>query len=159
MANLIKINKQLLYSLSGVIFIIVFVYGVLGTYIINKENNSKYLEIINEVHSLHRLDGNFINMKNNFSTYGYFTWLATRVDLERSNKEWEADAKGLLIKNGWKPHPNDVNSLCKNGIKTTFETIPYQGKDYEIVTMLYDTVTKSKEECNYPHNEFLNWLR
>lgn len=129
-----------------------------GFHLVENEWNDKYIEITQEIKTLKTLDGKFKFIDDKLE-FHKFAWLATRVDLDRPHQEWEADAKKLLIKNGWKPHPSAGNSLCKNGIKTTFEMIPYQGKEYEVMTMLYDTVTKSKEECNYPHNEFLNWLR
>jgi hypothetical protein len=155
--QVIRNSKNIFYILSGMALISFIVYIVAGSMILRNESQKKYYEITQNIEKIYVLDGKVIDINENLSNK--FPWLFVRVNLERPSKEWEADAKELLIKNGWKPHPSDSNSLCKNGIKTTFETVPYQGKDYEIVTMLYDTVTKSKEECNYPHNEFLNWLR
>jgi len=153
----IRNTKNIFYIFLGMALVCIIIYIMIGSIILRKESQEQYYEIAQNIKKIYGLDGKVTVINENLSSK--FPWLFVRVDLARPNKEWEADAKALFIKNGWKLHPSDNNSLCKNGIKTTFETIPYQGKDYEIVTMLYDTVTKSKEECNYPHNEFLNWLR
>lgn len=157
MIQIIRNTKNIFYILSAIGLICFISYIATGSVILRQESQKKSYEIVQNMHHIYLLNRKTIMIKENLEDK--FPWKFARIDLERPHQEWEADAKKLLIKSGWKPHPSDANSLCKNGIKTTFEMIPYQGKDYEIVTMLYDTVTKSKEECNYPHNEFLNWLR
>ena len=155
--QLIRNTNNIFYILWAISFSCYVGYTAIGSVILRQESQKKSHEIAQNIQQINLLNSKTTMIKENL--VDKFPWQFIRVDLNQPHQEWEADAKKLLIKNGWKPHPSDSNSLCKNGIKTTFEMIPYQGKEYEIVTMLYDTVTKSKEECNYPHNEFLNWLR
>jgi len=128
--------------------------------ILKKENDEKYVEILENIKTLYILDGRFYPIKYSMYKNSYrYPWFFLRVDLNRSNNSWQNDAKRVLMKNGWMKHKTDKNSLCKNGIKVTFQQVNHKNKNYEIITMLYDNITKSKEECDYPHNEFLNWLR
>lgn len=153
-------SKNMPSVLWSLLILFIFIYFIFGSMMLKKENDEKYVEILENIKTLYVLDGRFYPIKYSMSKNSYrYPWFFARVDLNLSNNSWENDAKQVLVKNGWTKHKTDKNSLCKNGIKATFQQANHKNKNYEIVTMLYDNYTKSENECDYQHNEFLNWLR